>query len=80
MSQCQFTATATPPDSAGGWTAQFKRRQAGTTVWSNHGSKDPVSPYVGVAKLNAGDWEFQVVWTKSGQTSQTSPVSAKGCQ
>ena len=57
---CRVTVTATPPDSTGGWTAQFRN---GSTLI---GDPDAATPFTRTANLPSGAYSIAVTWTKSG--------------
>lgn len=71
--RCEVTVTAQPPDSTGGWTAQFKDGTA------NLGSADSSAPYTRDVILAQGTHVITVVWTKSGQAARTSSVASYAC-
>jgi hypothetical protein len=73
--RCNWQLTANPPDAAGGWRAQFRRD--GTDV----GNPDGSPPYSRNVQVDAGGpYAFSVVWTKTGQSAQTSVSASKVCE
>lgn len=72
--KCRIRATATPPDSTGGWRAEFRR---GTT---RIGSYDSIAPYDQTSgEVSMGSYAVSVRWTKSGQTMRVIDLGSVRC-
>lgn len=71
---CKVTISAEPPDSTGGWTADF-RRDDGAPV----GQKDSTPPYERASSVAAGPHTFTVKWTKKGEDPLTSAAIPRPC-
>jgi hypothetical protein len=73
--RCTWQLSATPPDQSGGWRAQFRQGDL------NVGNSDPSAPYSRSVTVDVGGpYAFSVVWTKTGQTAQTTSAVSKLCQ
>lgn len=75
LATCRYTLTAVAsPDGTTGWGAQFRRN--GTNV----GTRDSSPPYARTDTRAVGVYTWDIVWTKSGQPTQTSlPVVTRTC-
>lgn len=71
---CGLTVKATPPDTTGGWRAQFKR---GTT---NIGVADVSAPFTRSTTVTPGNYVLSVTWTKTGQVTRTSELLTVQCK
>lgn len=72
--QCTAVLHAAPPDTKGGWSAQFYQGTAKV------GTADSAAPYERTTSVVAGAYAFRVRWTKSGQTAVESAVVPWTCR
>lgn len=74
---CALVLTANqPPDATPGWGVQFARRLVGDEVWTPHGTRDALQPYVRSATVPLGHYEARAVWSRTGATPVPVPVMA----